>query len=399
MPLTDIQIKNAKPKERVYRLRDGIGLFLEVRPNGARYWRFRGTYEGQRFLMGFGVYPQVSLAQARERAAEAKTQLAKGIDPRAERAREREEAANPPLPFEALVHEWIAVRSNDWSAGYTGKVSSILRRDILPHIGGIPVRDLAPPAILAALRLIEDRGNYDTARTALQLCGQILRYGVATGQAERDVAADLRGALTPYKVKHHASLTNPKDIAQLLIAMDSYQGTIVVRCALRLTPLLFVRPGELRRMEWAEINVEAAEWRIPAEKMKMRMQHIVPLSRQALAILEEIRPHTGDGKYVFPCVRTPARPMSENAIGAALKYLGYSTREQQTAHGFRSMASTILKEQGWNRDWIERQLAHTERDGVRAAYNYADYLPERVRMMQHWSDYLDQLKEEARGTP
>jgi integrase len=240
------------------------------------------------------------------------------------------------------------------------------------------------------LRRIESRGTIETAHRALQNCSQILRYAIATGRAKRDPAADLRGALTPAKGTHLAAITEPKAVGQLIRAIRGYVGTPVVCGALRLAPLVFVRPGELRRAEWPEFDLDAASWRIPAARMKMREQHLVPLSTQALAVLRELQAVTGSGKYLFPSVRTVDRPMSENTVNAALRSLGYP-KEQMTGHGFRSMASTLLNELGWNRDAIERQLAHAERDGVRGAYNFAEYLPERRRMMQAWADYLDQL--------
>ncbi len=248
--------------------------------------------------------------------------------------------------------------------------------------------------MLAALRRTESRGAIETAHRAHQTCSQVFRYAIATGRAERDPSTDLRGALPPTRKKHHASLTNIKAVSELMRAIDGYQGHFATKCALRLAALLFVRPGELRKAEWSEFNFDTAEWRIPAEKMKMRVTHIVPLSAQAISILRELQPLTGQRKFVFPCVRTPTRPMSENTVNAGLRRLGY-TKEEMTGHGFRSMASTLLNEQGWNRDAIERQLAHAERNNIRAAYNYAEYLPERKKMMQHWADYLDAL---SRGT-
>lgn len=240
------------------------------------------------------------------------------------------------------------------------------------------------------MRRIESRGVLETAHRVLQQCGQVFRYAVATGRAERDPSTDLKGALPPVKVKHHASIVEPKLIGELLRAISRYSGSFITASALRFAPLVFARPGELRRAEWTEFDLDKAEWRIPASKMKMASTHIVPLSKQAMAIVEALKPVTGSGKYLFPSIRTATRPMSENTINAALRRLGYSG-DEMTGHGFRSMASTLLNEQGWNRDAIERQLAHSERDGVRAAYNYAEYLPERREMMQAWADYLDEL--------
>jgi len=259
------------------------------------------------------------------------------------------------------------------------------------------VRDILAPELLATIRRIESRGAIETAHRTLQNCGQVFRYAVASGYADRDISGDLRGAIPPTKEKHHASVTDPKDVAALLRTIESYAGSFVTMCALRLAPMTFVRPGELRHAEWGEIDLDKAEWRIPAEKMKMREQHIVPLSRQAVAILRELHPLTGAGKYVFPSVRTQARPMSENTVNAALRRLGYA-KDEMTGHGFRSMASTLLNEMGWNRDAIERQLAHAERNSIRAAYNFAEFLPERRKMMQAWADYLDKLRAGAKVT-
>jgi len=265
-------------------------------------------------------------------------------------------------------------------------------RDVFPWLGSRPARLITAPELLAVLRRIESRGAVETAHRAGQNCGQVLRYAVATGRAERDPSSDLKGALPPVRQKHHASITEPESIGELLRSMDAYQGSMVTRCALLLAPLVFVRPGELRRAEWAEINLDAAEWRIPAEKMKSRMLHIVPLSVQAVAVLRELEPLTGRGRYVFPSGRGPSRCMSENGVLSALRRMGYSGK-QMTGHGFRSMASTLLNEQGWPRDAIERQLAHGERNKVRAAYNYAEHLPVRRKMMQAWADYLDSLRQ------
>jgi integrase len=256
--------------------------------------------------------------------------------------------------------------------------------------GKQPIAEITAPDLLATMRRIESRGAIETAHRALQNCSQIFRYAIATGRANRDPGGDLRGAIPPSKRKHHASITEPKAIGELLLAIRGYQGSLITKCALELAPLFFVRPGELRKAEWAEFNFETAEWRIPAERMKMREQHIVPLSSQAIAILHDLRPLTGNGRYVFPGARTNGRPMSENTVNAGLHRLGYTT-DQMTGHGFRSMASTVLNEQGWHRDAIERQLAHAERDAVRAVYNYAEHLPERRKMMQHWADYLDAI--------
>ena len=391
MPLNDIACKQAKPREKAYKLADAKGLYLEVAPSGGKWWRLKYRIGGKEKRISLGVYPEVSLKEAREKCDVARKQIASGIDPSDQRKAAKlagaEDAANS---FEVVAREWFAKYSPSWVASHSTKIIRRLEKDIFPWIGNRPISTVTAPDLLAALRRIESRGAIETAHRAQQNCGQIFRYAIATGRAERDPAADLRGALAPVKEKHHASITDPKAIGELLRAISGYQGSFITMCALRLAPLFFVRPGELRKAEWAEFNLDGAEWRIPAERMKMREQHIVPLSSQALAILKELQPITGKGRYVFPGARTNGRPMSENTVNAALRRLGYAS-DEMTGHGFRSMASTLLNEQGWHRDAIERQLAHAERNAVRAAYNYAEHLPERRRMMQAWADYLDAI--------
>lgn len=398
MPLTDLAVRNAKPSAKTVRLRDERGLYLEISPKGGKWWRLRYTFRGKENMLSLGVYPDVSLKDARERRDEARKLIANGTDPSAARKEEKAEAAAEALTFEHVAREWYERFKPKWSPSHSLDVIQRLEKNAFPSLGQLPIRDITAPELLAAVRLIETRGAVESARRVLQMCGQVFRYAIATGQADRDIAADLRGALPPAREKHHASITDPKGVAQILRAIDGYQGSMVACCALRLAPLVFVRPGELRHAEWSEIDLDKAEWRIPAEKMKMREQHIVPLSRQAVAILRELHPLTGAGRYVFPSVRTSARPMSENTVLAALRRMGY-TKDEMTGHGFRSMASTLLNEQGWNRDAIERQLAHGERNAVRAAYNFAEFLPERRRMMQSWADYLDKIKAGAKITP
>ncbi len=393
MPLTDAAVRNAKPRERPFKLFDGRGLYLEVAPSGGKWWRFKYRIDGKEKRISLGVYPDVSLKEARERREAARKLVAAGVDPsearKAERLARREVRANS---FETVAREWFAKRSSVWSEGHARRIIRRLERDVFPYIGLRPVGEISAPELLKVLRRIENRGAVETAHRALQECGQIFRYAIATGRAERDVAADLRGALQPVKGRHHPSITDPKKLGELLRAIDGYEGSPITRCALQLAALTFVRPGELRRAEWSEVSFDAAEWRIPAEKMKARRPHIVPLSRQALKALEELHPLTGYGRFLFPSVRTETRPMSENTVNAALRRLGY-TKDEMTGHGFRSIASTLLHEQGWPPDAIERQLAHAERNSVRAAYNYAEYLPERREMMQAWADYLDRLRE------
>lgn len=393
MALTDTAVRNAKSKEKDRKPFDGGGLFLLVKPNGARYWRFKYRFHGREKLLALGVYPDVTLKSARDKRDDARKLIADGIDP--SKARKAEKAArNNENSFEAIAREWWGNRESNWSESHSSRIMLRLENDVFPWIGTKSIGDITPAELLTVLRRVESRGAIETAHRIHQSCGQIFRYAVATLRAERDTSADLKGALPPVSKKHYPSITDPKLIGELLRVIDGYQGAFITRCALQLAPLTFVRPGELRHAEWSEIDLDKAEWRIPAEKMKMKTVHIVPLSIQAIAILNEIKPLTGQGKYVFPSVRSPKRPMSENTVNAALRRLGY-TKKEMTGHGFRSMASTILNEQGWNKDAIERQLAHTERDLVRASYNYAQHLPERVKMMQWWADYLEGLKQGA----
>lgn len=297
-----------------------------------------------------------------------------------------------------MAREWFTKFSPSWSAEHADRIIRRFERDVFPWLGARPIGEITGPELLTALRRVENRGVVETAHRVMQNCSQVFRYAVATGRAQRDPTFDLRGALPPVRSNHFASITEPKAICGLLRAIDGYKGSFITQCALRLAPLVFVRPGELRRAEWAEFDLDAAEWRIPASKMKMRVIHVVPLSSQAASILRELHPLTGSDKYVFPGTRGKDRPMSENTVLAALRRMGYGTNDM-TGHGFRSMASTILNEQGWNRDAIERQLAHAERDNVRAAYNYAEHMPERRKMMQQWADYLDKLRVGADVVP
>jgi integrase len=405
MPLTDVRVRSAKPHAKTVKLFDGGGLYLEVSPAGGKWWRWKYRYGGKEKRLSLGVYPDVSLKSAREKRAAARQQLAAGIDPGQARKAEKIAQAGAES-FEAIAREWHAKFSPGWVASHGDRILRRLDKDIFPWLGDRPIAEIRAPELLAVLRRIESRGAQETAHRAMQNCGQVFRYAVATGRAERDPTGDLRGALPPPKEKHHASIIEPKRIGELLRAIDAYEGFFATKCALRLAPLVFVRPGELRKAQWPEIDLEKAEWRIPAERMKMREQHIVPLSRQAVEILRDLEPLTGRGipakpdapRWVFPGGRTRERPMSENAVLAALRRMGYA-KDEMTGHGFRSMASTLLHEQGWNHQVIERQLAHAERNAVSAAYNFAEHLPERRKMMQAWADYLDALKARAEVIP
>jgi integrase len=391
MALSDTTIRKAKPDAKPLKLFDGGGLFLLLNPNGSKWWRLKYRFDGKEKLLSLGTYPEVSLKKAREKRDEAREQLAAGINPsehrKARYAAKADRAANS---FEVVAREWFAKFGENWVPSHGDKIIRRLERDIFPWIGARPIAEITAPELLATLRRIESRGAIETAHRAMQNCGQVFRYAIATGRAERDPSADLRGALPPVKERHHASITDPKAVGELLRAIEGYKGAPVTKYALRLAPLVFVRPGELRKAEWQEFNLDVAEWRIPSQRMKMREQHIVPLSTQAVAFLRELYNLTGAGKYVFPGARSNGRPMSENAVLAALRRMGYAN-DEMTGHGFRSMASTLLNEQGWNRDAIERQLAHGERNAIRAAYNFAEHLPERRKMMQAWADYLNGL--------
>lgn len=393
--LTERAIRNFKPQSKTKRLFDSGGLYLEVSPSGNKWWRLKYRYDGKEKRLALGVFPRVTLKEARNARDDARRMLDKGNDPG--QARKVEKAARSELTadsFEAVAREWFAKFSPNWAETHANKILSRLETDIFPWLGSRPIRQINASELLAVVRRIEARGALDTAHRALLNSGQVFRYAVATGRAERDPSGDLKGALPPAKGKHYATITDPKAIGALLRAIDGYQGDHVTRCALKLAPLLFVRPGELRRAEWTEVDLDKAEWRLPAEKMKARVPHVVPLSSQAIALLRDLQPLTGGEKYLFPGLRGRGRAMSENTVNAALRRMGY-LKGEMTGHGFRSMASTILNEQGWHRDAIERQLAHGERDAVRAAYNYAEHLPERRKMMQAWADYLDGLRHGA----
>jgi integrase len=399
MALTHVGIRNAKPREKAYKLTDEKGLFLFITPSGGKYWRFKYRFGGKEKKLAFGVYPEVSLAEAREKRDQARKLLANDVDPGVvKQATKNAIAQATENSFQLVALEWYAKFSAKWVASHGDRTLRRLEKDVFPWIGNRPICEIKAPELLTVLRRIENRGAIETAHRIHQICGQVFRYAIATGKAERDVSSDLRGAVPPTRKRHHATIVEPKKIAELLKAIQSYEGYFVTKCALQLAPLFFVRPGELRKAEWSEFNFETAEWRIPAEKMKMRAQHIVPLSTQAIFILRELETLTSNSPYVFPSIRTLRRPMSDNTVLGALRRLGYS-KDEMTGHGFRSMASTLLNEQGWNRDAIERQLAHAERNNIRAAYNYAEYLPERRKMMQHWADYLDALTDGTKTKP
>lgn len=396
--LTPSAVANAKPQAAPYKLRDERGMYLLIQPDGARWWRFdyRRPDTAKRNTLSLGTFPDVSLKQARVRRDVARTLVADGIDPGERRKAEAIAGADT---FEAVAREWIAKHSTRWAASHTDKIMRRLERDVFPWIGNKPIAKLTAPDVLAVLRRIEARGSVETAHRALQNCGQAFRYGVATGHVAADVTRDLRGSLTPWKKGHYASITEPEKVGDLLRAIDGLTGSYIVAAALKLGALLFVRPGELRKAEWTEIDLDAAEWNIPAAKMKMRQPHLVPLSAQAVAILRELQPLTGGGRYVFPGARSAKLPLSDMALNAALRRMGFD-KDTMTTHGFRAMARTILDERlGFRPDFIEHQLAHAVRDPNGRAYNRTAHLAERGKMMQAWADYLDALRTGAKVLP
>ncbi len=392
MGLSDTKIRNAKPREKQYKIYDRDGLFIIVSPSGGKWWRFKYRFGGKEKLLSLGTYPDVSLAKARTRRDAAREQVADGIDPGQARKALKAARVNSENTFETIAREWFSKFEPGWSPSHSVKIKGRLENDVYPYIGDRPILEITPPELLRVLRRIESRGAIDSAHRVRTTCSQIFRYAVATGRADRDPAADLRGAIPPARSGHFAAITDPDKIGGLLRAIDGYEGTFVTKCALRIAPLVFVRPGELRHAEWADIDLESAEWNIPPEKMKLKRPHLVPLSHQAVEILVELRPLTGGGRYVFPSVRTNSRPMSDNTILAALRRMGYA-KEEMSGHGFRAMARTILDEVLQVRpDFIEHQLAHAVRDPNGRAYNRTAFLSERRKMMQTWADYLDNIK-------
>jgi integrase len=404
MKLTDMQIRKALPKDKDYRLPDGDGLFLQVTTKGGKWWRFRYQFEGKEKLLSLGVYPDVSLADARERRHEVRVLVARGTDPSADRKKVKEKKAELSAnSFQALAKEWHKnqVSNKAWSADHAATIMTRLEKDVFPWVGSKPITEMTAKEIKGILDRVRSRGVIETARRVRTIMGQIYTYAISTDRANYDISAGFKSYLpaTSKTRKHMASVTEPKELAPLLRAMDGYQGGFVALCALKLLPMLFVRPGELRHMEWAEIDLETAEWNIPGAKMKMRLPHLVPLSRQAVEVLTEIKPLTGHGKYVFPSTRSFSRCMSDNTINAAFRRMGFDG-ETIVGHGFRATARTILDEiLGFRPDLIEHQLAHAVRDPNGRAYNRTAFLPQRKEMMQTWSDYLDGLKAGAKVLP
>ena len=399
MKLSDITVRKSKAESKAYKLADGGGMYLEVMPNGSKYWRLKYRFNGKEKKLALGVYPDVSLALARERKQDARKLLATGTDPsenkKAVKAAKFEKSENS---FEVVAREWIASHMANKAASHREKVVRRFELYIFPWLGGKAIADITAPQILDVIKRIEKLGILETAHRALQTCGQVFRYGVQTGRALRDVTADLKGALPPTRTVHMASFTEPNEVAELLRAIEGFKGTITVQSALRLAPLVFVRPSELRMAKWADIDLEAGEWRYLVSKTKT--DHLVPLPRQAIQILREIEPLSGHGVYVFMGGHSPLKPMSESAINAALKRMGYDTKTQITGHGFRAMARTILHERlNIDPHIIEHQLAHKVPDALGAAYNRTKFIEQRKAMMQTWADYLDNLKAGAKVVP
>lgn len=402
MALKDTFVKNVKPTEATggVKYADGQGLFLHVRAAG-KYWRMAYRYAGKQKLLALGVYPAVSLADARKRRESARELLADGIDPSAAKRQDRQAKADSMAnTFESVAREWLANTASKRAEITQLKVKTWLEKDAFPYIGKLPISTIGPRDVLdKVVRKLEARGAIDTAHRVKQLCGQVFRYAVVTGRADRDVTADLRDALATKKTTNHAAITEPKPLGDLLRAIYGYTGHPYTLAALKLAPLVFVRPGELRTAEWAEFDLDGAEWRIPGPKMKMKADHIVPLSTQAVEILRNLHPITGHGQYVFPSLRTGERPMSENTVNAALRAMGYS-QDVHTGHGFRATARTIMDEVlGERVDLIEHQLAHAVKDANGRAYNRTAHLPARREMMQRWADYLDKLRQGADVIP
>jgi integrase len=406
--LSDSQIRSTKPGGKSIRLYDERGLYLEITPSGGRWWRLKYRFSGKEKLLSMGTYPDTGLKAAREKRDQARALLAEGVDPsetrRAEKASRSQAVANG---FEAVAREWHAlIHLAEVSAGHAARTLIRLEQDVFPWLGGLSVGEIKAPQLLQTMRRIEARGAIETAHRALQACGQVFRYAIATGRAERDPTPDLRGALKPVLVQHMAAITDPKRVGELLRAIEGYKGMPITRAALQLAPLVFVRPGELRKAEWVEFDLDAAQWRIPAARMKRTKQeklsgtaHVVPLSRQAVAILRELHPLTGHGRYLFPSPRTGERPMSDNGVLSALRRMGFPS-DEMTGHGFRAMARTLLAERlGVDEAVIEAQLAHAVKDSLGRAYNRTEFLEQRRKMLQTWADHLDRLRDGAEIIP
>lgn len=399
--LTDVAIRNAKPGPKAYKMGDPHGLFLLVEPTGGKLWRFKYRVDGREKKLAIGPYPEIGLGEARRRRDEARETMAASKDPAREKQRDKVRAkVEAENTFAAITAEFCEKRKRDGQRAWapaTAKRCEYLLSILCGSIGNMPIAEIEPADVLVAVRRIEGKGKLESARRTLQLAGSVFRYAVATARLKSDPTRDLKGALTSPTVTHYGAVIDPAGVGELLRSIDGYERQPITKFAMQLAPHVFVRPGELRHAEWSEIDLERSLWTIPASKTKMRKEHVVPLSRQAIAIVKGVEPLTGPSGYVFPSVRTRRRPMSDNTINAGLRRLGYAT-DEMTAHGFRAMASTLLNESGkWNPDAIERALAHGDTDKVRAAYHRGAHWKERVAMAQWWSDYLDDLRKGAKS--
>lgn len=399
MPLTDIKIKNAEIKDKSYKLSDEKGLFLFINNKGYKYWRFKYRYNKKEKLLALGVYPEISLKDARNKRDEARKLLSENVDPSQQKKLEKlTKHINSENSFESIAREWHEQKKNSWTARYAKYVLARLEADIFPKIGYRPISEIKAPELLLAIKDIEKRGAFDIAHRAMQTSGQIFRYAIATGRAEHDISADLKGALTPRKKKHYNKLPEkelPEFLRKLEIYDTEYQGDKITKLAFKLLINTFLRTTEIRGAKWEEFNFDKKEWRIPAERMKMKEEHIIPLSKQSLAIIEQIKPITGNRALLFPNVNNANKPISENTLLFALYRMGY--RGRTTTHGFRATASTILHENRFPSDIVEIQLSHAERNSTKASYNFAKYLPERHKMMQWWSDYIERALKTGGG--
>ena len=395
MKLTDTKLKSLKPTGKIQKFSDGGGLYIHVSPVGGKLWRFFYRFNGKQKTLALGKYPEVSLAEARKKREEARVLVAQGVDPSAYKrkikAATAADAADMAHTFEAVARDWFSKKCTAWTEGHQKKILSRLENQLFPYIGGRPITGLDAADYMAALRRAEERGAIETAHRLAQLCGQVTRFARIGGIVKHDAAAGLVEALAHVQTTHYAAITSPLELGYLLRAIDAYQGEPAICHALRILPYVFVRSGELRGMQWEEVDLDAGEWIIPAGRMKMRRPHVVPLARQVVKLLRSMQDHSGAYALVFPSATSSTRCVSDMGLLNALRRMGYG-KEQMTVHGFRTTASTLLNEQGYNRDWIEAQLAHAEKNAIRDAYNRAEYLSERRKMMQEWADYLDSLR-------
>lgn len=389
--LTASKVKSTPFDTKPYKITDGKGLYLYV-GRSFKSWRYDYRFQGKRKTLSLGEYPEISLSRARSLHFDARRDLAEGIDPAHQKQiKKQEQLGIYEDSFQHLAQEWYDRQLTRWTHGHSRTIKSRLEQNVFPWIGDMRIQQVTTRDILEICRRIEDRNAFETAHRVKSICSQIFRYCIALDLCDSDPCRDLKNALTPSRPRHMPAITEPQEVGGLMRAIQGYRGNSVTRLGLQLAPLVFVRPGELRHAEWKEFDFEQKLWKIPGEKMKMRQVHLVPLSKQALKILDDLNTLTGKGKYLFPSVRTTDRPMSDNTLLSALRRLGFD-RDEMTVHGFRAMASTLLHEQGWSTEFIEKQLAHNDRNSVRAAYNHAEYLRDRIEMMQFWADHLEELR-------